>query len=134
MNRDKRYQLGNYAGDWRDILVMVKEISDRGIVGEYEDGVVKEIPWQDVKPLDITVDLLKQIGFGMIKNKEHNFHREVVMATIINGKHYNCKGILYDDHSLWVLAGISVRYFHQVQNIMSILEPTIDLRVHYIPQ
>jgi hypothetical protein len=128
-NKNLGYQIGNYIKDWDQRLAIVKEITQRGICSLYENSEQKEVPWQDVYPVIITVDLLKQVGFSVIKDKTNPYHRDVAMTGVINGKFYNCRGILYEDKSLWSLHNISVRYFHQIQNILYIIEPSIELKI-----
>jgi hypothetical protein len=69
------------------------------------------------------------MGFETIKEKENPYHRDISLVIRVNGKFYNIRGIVYDDKSIWVFQGITILYIHQLQNIIGIIEPTIDLRI-----
>jgi hypothetical protein len=127
---NKRYQIGNYIQDWQKKIAMVKEIDQRGILAQYAEEATYKLEWHDITPLNIKVDLLHEMGFETIKQKENPYHRDLSLATRVNGKFYNIRGIVYDDKAIWVFQGITVLYVHQVQNILSIIEPTIDLDIH----
>ena len=126
---DKRFQVGNYAKDWTEKILRIVEIKEGGVTAQYANEERRDVPWQDIIPLPIREDLLDQIGFKTIKERLNPYHREVTVSSIINGRHYHMMGFLYEDKSLWTFNGMSLRYLHQVQNILYILEPTIDHQV-----
>jgi hypothetical protein len=128
-NNNTRYQIGNYIQDWQKKVAMVKEIDQRGILAQYAEEGTYKLEWHDFTPLDINVPLLHEMGFETIKEKENPYHRDISLVIRVNGKFYNIRGIVYDDKSIWVFQGITILYIHQLQNIIGIIEPTIDLRI-----
>jgi hypothetical protein len=122
--RNKRYQLGNYIQDWRKNVAMVKEIDQKGILASYyDDHISHHLEWHDFSPLEIRVDLLEEMEFVLIKRKQNMYHQDISMAINLNGKFYNARGIIYEDNNIWTFQSITVLYIHQIQNIISIIEP-----------
>ena len=121
--RNKRYQLGNYIQDWRKNVATIKEIDQKGIMALYAEDVSHYLEWHDFSPLEIKVDLLEQMGFAIVKKKQNMYHQDISMAINLNGKFYNTRGIIYEDKNIWTFQGITVLYVHQIQNIISIIEP-----------
>lgn len=124
--REHRYQLGNLIQDWAKRPVVVRGMSEDNITVEDKEKNFQELYWRDVKPLEIKLEFLEQLGFQIIKTKQNYLHQEINGFIIINSKYYNIKGIVYDDKSLWVINTVSVRWIHQLQNLLSIIEPTFN--------
>lgn len=128
---NKRYQLENIVQDWTGEIVVVKEVRQTGLLVKYANDSEVFLEWRDLEPVLIRKNTMIDLGFSVVGEKVNPFHIELSMATMIRGKFYNAKGYLYDDRSLWTFHGVSVLYIHQVQNIMSIIDPTISLGPPY---
>lgn len=125
----KRYQLGNYIQDWQKKIAMVVEINQKGILAEYADSQTYFLEWHDMKPLEITVQLMKEMGFTLAREKDNPYHKEIGMSIILGGKFYNSRGIIYNDRSIWTFNSTTLIYIHQIQNIIYIIDPNINLRI-----
>jgi hypothetical protein len=125
----KAYQLGNYIKDWQKKVAMIIEIDQKGVLAEYLDNKTYKLEWHDFKPIEISVPLMVEIGFSVVKEKDNPYHKDVSMTTVLNGKFYNARGVLYKGNSIWTFNNITVIYLHQVQNIISIIDPTKTLQV-----
>ena len=128
---NKRYQIGNYIQDWQKKIAVVKEVDQKGILAQYAEESTYNLEWHDFTPIDIKADLLQHMGFEIVKQKDNPYHKDISMAITVNRKFYNIRGILYEDKSIWVFQTITVLYIHQIQNILYIIEPTINLQVQY---
>ena len=108
---------------------MVVEINQKGILAEYADSQTYFLEWHDMKPLEITVQLMKEMGFTLAREKDNPYHKEIGMSIILGGKFYNSRGIIYNDRSIWTFNSTTLLYIHQIQNIVSIIDPNINLRI-----
>ena len=122
---DKRYQLGNY--------VAVKGLGMLSIVAMDEERVVMSngegLPWHYVKPIELTEELMYKIGFVLIKKIDNPHHLDVNMSIKINGRFYYSRGIVFDNKSMWSFYGAGIKYLHQLQQIIWIIEPTFDINL-----
>ena len=125
----KTYQLGNYIQDWQKKIAMVVEINQKGILAEYADNQPYFLEWHDMKPLEVTVQLMKEMGFSVAREKDNPYHKEIGMSILLGGKFYNSRGIIYNDRSIWTFNSTTLLYIHQIQNIVSIIDPNINLRI-----
>jgi hypothetical protein len=125
----KRYQLGNYIQDWQKKIAMVVEINQKGILAEYANNQTYFLEWHDMKPLEITVQLMKEMGFTVAREKDNPYHKEIGMSILLGGKFYNSRGIIYSDRSIWTFNSTTLLYVHQVQNIISIIDPNINISI-----
>jgi len=121
----KRYQVGNLVQDWTGEDLIVEEVKRDGLSVRYNNGNVLFLEWHDLSPCPITKNSMMSIGFDVVGERVNTFHTELSMTSLIRGKFYNAKGYLYEDRSLWTFHGVSVLYIHQIQNIMSIIDPEL---------
>lgn len=129
----KAYQLGNYIQDWQKKIAMVVEINQKGVLAEYADNQTYFLEWHDLKPLEIKIPILIEMGFSIAREKDNTYHKEIGMSILLGGKFYNSRGIIYDDRSIWVFNSVTVLYIHQVQNIVSIIYPDKSMQIHRSP-
>lgn len=108
---------------------MVVEINQKGILAEYADNQTYFLEWHDMKPLEITVQLMKEMGFTVAREKDNPYHKEIGMSILLGGKFYNSRGIIYNDRSIWTFNSTTLLYIHQIQNIVSIIDPNTNLRI-----
>ena len=122
---NKRYQLDNYVKDWGHRVVKIVGLDHKKVTVDYGEDNQATLEWHDIFPIPIKVNLLVQMGFSLLEEKRNPYHVKYSMSTIILGRHYNATGIEYDNKSLWNFSNTSVLYIHQLQNIMSIINPAI---------
>lgn len=122
---DKRYQLGSY--------VAVKGLGMRTITGmDLEKVYVSNdegLPWHFVKPVELTEELMYKTGFVLIKKVDNPKHQDVNMSIKINGRYYYSRGIIFDEKSMWGFYGVGIKYLHQLQQIIWIIEPTYEFNL-----
>lgn len=126
----KAYQIGNYIQDWQKKIAMVVEINQKGVLAEYADDQAYFLEWHDVKPLEIKIPIMVEMGFSIAREKDNPYHKEIGMSILLGGKFYNARGIVYENRSIWVFNNVTLLYVHQVQNIISIVDPSKSLQVH----
>jgi hypothetical protein len=125
----KRYLLGSivsvYVKNDAEIIGMT---SDKVEV-KYPDGKTEFVLWYHIRPINLGPDYMRQIGFSLMKKIEHPHHMEYCMDIKINGKFYTARGIVLKDRSIWSFNNVSIRYLHQVQSLVWIIEPnyTFDI-------
>ena len=129
----KAYQLGNYIQDWQKKIAMVVEINQKGVLAEYADTQTYFLEWHDLKPIEIKIPIMIEMGFSIAREKDNPYHKEVGMSILLGGKFYNARGIVYDDKSIWVFNSVTVLYVHQIQNIISIIDPSKSMQIHRSP-
>lgn len=120
----KAYQIGNYIQDWQKKIAMVVEINQKGILAEYADNQTYFLEWHDLKPIEIKIPIMVEMGFSIAREKDNPYHKEIGMSILLGGKFYNARGIVYENKSIWVFNSVSLLYIHQVQNIISIIYPS----------
>ena len=128
--RNTRYQLGNYTlliDTYRTKIVGLSETSVRIEVPKSIEGLNDFVDWDKVRPIELTEDILLSIGFTYVLKREHEFHKMTSYEIRINGKFYYIRGFLVNDEYLWSFLGLTFRYLHQLQNILSIIEPTYNV-------
>jgi hypothetical protein len=122
---DKRYQLGSY--------VTVKGLGMRTITGmDLEKVFVSNdegLPWHFVKPVELTEELMYKIGFVVIKKIDNPHHLDINMSIKINGRYYYSRGIIFDDKSMWSFYGAGIKYLHQLQQLIWIIEPKYEFNL-----
>ena len=122
---DKRYQLGSY--------VAVKGLGMRTITGmDLEKVFVSNdegLPWYFVKPVELTEELMYKIGFVVIKKIDNPHHLDINMSIKINGRYYYSRGIIFDDKSMWSFYGAGIKYLHQLQQLIWIIEPKYEFNL-----
>ena len=122
---DKRYQLGSY--------VAVKGLGMRTITGmDLEKVFVSNdegLPWHFVKPVELTEELMYKIGFVVIKKIDNPHHLDINMSIKINGRYYYSRGIVFDNKSMWSFYGAGIKYLHQLQHLIWIIEPKYEFNL-----
>lgn len=126
----KAYQIGNYIQDWQKKIAMIVEINQKGVLAEYADDQTYFLEWHDMKPIEIKIPILIEMGFAIAKEKDNPYHKEIGMSILLGGKFYTTIGIIYDNKSIWVFNSVTLLYIHQIQNIISIIYPTKSLSIH----
>ena len=130
IDSNKRYGLGHIVG--------VREGQIGEIVGMTEDTVSVRytnqknitVDWNSIYPIPIEVDMVRKIGFSTIKKLELPHHIEYWMDIKINGRFYTLIGIILKDRSLWSFNNTSARYVHQIQSLLWIIEPSLNLNLN----
>ena len=122
---DKRYQLGSY--------VAVKGLGMRTITGMDLEMVFvsndEGLPWHFVKPVELTEELMYKIGFVVIKKIDNPHHLDINMSIKINGRYYYSRGIVFDNKSMWSFYGAGIKYLHQLQQLIWIIEPKYEFNL-----
>ena len=122
---DKRYQVGSY--------VAVKGLGMRTITGmDLEKVFVSNdegLPWHFVKPVELTEELMYKIGFVVIKKIDNPHHLDINMSIKINGRYYYSRGIVFDNKSMWSFYGAGIKYLHQLQQLIWIIEPKYEFNL-----
>jgi hypothetical protein len=126
---NKRYQIGNHVKHWKGEIVSIEEIKKETVTIKFKDGTLQEVVWGDIKPLPITVDLLRQMGFETVNTFKNPYHTKFSLSITIYGKFYNAHGIVYDDKNIWTFSNTTVLYINQIQNILSVIDPAKDYQI-----
>jgi hypothetical protein len=120
---DKRYQLGSFISARGLEIAQVTSLSDSQVGVLFKDGREEVLPWHQIYPVNLDVSFMEALGFKILKKDQFVHHLEYVMDIRVNGRFYSAKGIILADRSIWSFNNTSVRYMHQIQAIMWIIEP-----------
>lgn len=127
IDANKRYGLGHIVGvregDVGEIIGMTLDT----VTVKYKSGETTIVNWNSIYPVAVSVDMMQKIGFSIIKKQDLPHHTEYLLDIKINGKFYSSKGILLKDRSLWNFNNVSARYIHQIQSLIWIIEPKIEI-------
>ena len=119
----KRYLLGSIVSVYVKSDAEIIGMSEDKVDVRYPDGKLDTVLWHHIRPISLGPDYMKQIGFSLIKKIEHPHHTEYTMDLKINSKFYTAKGIVLKDRYIWSFNNVSIRYLHQVQSLVWIIEP-----------
>jgi hypothetical protein len=126
---DTFYQLNNYT------TVMSKETVKLTRIGVYvceaqdRSGINEEYFTDSLQPLPITPELLKQAGCVEIEHKVETLHVKKTFEIKINKRSYYLNGYLYDGKSVWRFRDFTIHHFHQLQQILTMIEPRFQLEL-----
>ena len=87
------------------------------------------LPWHFVKPVELTEELMYKIGFVVIKKIDNPHHLDINMSIKINGRYYYSRGIVFDNKSMWSFYGAGIKYLHQLQQLIWIIEPKYEFNL-----
>lgn len=122
---DKRYQLGDYVAVKGLGMLSIAEMTVDKVFMSNGEG----LPWHYIKPVELTEELMKEIGFQLIKKIDNPHHQDVNMSIKINGRYYHARGILFEDKSMWSFYGVGIKHLHQLQHIIWIIEPSFEFNL-----
>lgn len=130
MNQDnKRYLLGSIVTVNVHKVGQIISMTEEEVGVVYSDKTKELVPWHYIRPINLSPEYMKAIGFNLVKKIDHPHHTEYMMDTRINGKFYTSRGIVLKDRSIWNFNNVSVRYIHQVQSLIWIIEPSYNIDV-----
>jgi hypothetical protein len=128
---NKRYQLGNYIKLLEGTVVKITTISQDNVEVILNDKQIK-LEYGQIYPIIISEEIMQSFGFKRLRKTEYSLHKMISYEKIINGKMYYPKVFIYNDNIIWHMKDISFKYVHQLQNILSIIEPkykiTLDVK------
>jgi hypothetical protein len=125
----RRYLLGSLVSV--DIYRMgeIVAMDEKEVTVLLPEGEKKRMSWDYIGPIHLNSDSMMSMGFTLIKKLNHPHHTEYMMDIKINGKYYTARGIELRDRSIWSFNNVSVRYLHQVQSLIWIIEPTYKFKI-----
>lgn len=128
MRMPQRYQLGNYIvvndlGDAKIINMSYSRLTVLLTTGEEID-----LEYDKIRPIILTEEVLNKEEFSLIRCIEYELHSMVSYEIKINGKMHYLRGFVVNAEYLWSFNTLTFRYLHQLQNIISIIEPGYDLK------
>lgn len=86
------------------------------------NGIQDHCRLVEIKPLEITPEVLHKTGFELIENRQEILHIKMLYAIRINGKNEFLRGVIYKNKSVWVFNGFTVHYFHILQHLLSAMD------------
>lgn len=133
MNLDnRRYLLGSIVSvnviDTAQIISMTPE----GVEVEHPNKKTEKVFWHQIRPIWLSPEYMQKIGFNLVKKINHPHHTEYMMDIKINGRFYTARGIVLKDRSIWSFNSVSIKYIHQVQSLIWIIEPDYDFKIDQI--
>ena len=131
MKRDARkYLLGSVVSLNASVMVTITSMTEEEVGIVHADGSSEKVPWHHIRPISLDPSYIQQIGFNLHKKTEYPHHTEYIMDLYVGGKFVYCKGVVLKDRSLWNIFGVTVRYLHEIQSVIWIINPnyTFDLK------
>ena len=124
---------GKYTGH----IVQIKSILSHDLFCVYPaEGDSMEVYSDEIRFVELTWDILSKLKdpeypgqvATHLKTHEYELHKKVDWVLDLRGKRFYLHGILHGDASIWQFGNlITIHYLHQLQNLVKILNPEIDL-------
>lgn len=125
----KGYQPGNFIFLKNGELIKILEVHADQFKVQDSTGLTFDISSNQVLPIKITEPILKKFNFILRSEKKEMLHVLKIYHILINRTTHYIRGYIYTDKSIWVLNNITILYFHQMQNLFHLLEPSYDFVV-----
>lgn len=124
----RNLQLGNFVEDYEGNIWKVESLNENKIMcigfGPEDYTVASE---DKFIPIKITSGLLRQAGIPELTRRREPLHDTVIFEIKINGTYYNITLIEFQGQSIATFNNYTLLYFHQLQNVLKIYEPTHEL-------
>lgn len=117
------YQLDNfilYSGQYGKIT----ELNHHTVSFTDKDGLLRTEPYSSIKNIPINEALFKSLGLEPSWRETTILHVKMIFTLSLNGRLYYLKGHEFNKGALWTFNNFTIRYFHELQNMMKLLEPT----------
>lgn len=126
----KKYCMGSIVSVNGVQMAEIVSVNEYEVEVIYADSTREKHPWHKIRPVSLDSSFLLKIGFTIHKKMDYPHHNECLMEIHINGKFMYCKGVILKDRSLWNFGGITVRYLHEIQSIIWIINPDHKFKIH----
>lgn len=127
------YQLNNFVKARNKQIVKIRELHRYSLEFVDQEGIEIGMTYNDVEPIEITVDLLKSLigqqGIVRVDTYRRELHIEHICEIRIKGKFYYVRGFEYKDSTVWTIGNFNIRYFHMLQNYLKFIEPDFELSI-----
>ncbi len=127
---NKRYGLGHIVGVREGEIGKIIGMTENTVSVRYSNQTTITVDWNSIYPIPIEAEMMRKIGFSTMKKLDLLHHIEHWMDIKINGKFYTLVGYILKDRSLWSFNNTSARYIHQIQSLLWIIEPVLDLNLN----
>jgi hypothetical protein len=117
----KDYQLENIISLKNGELLKIQEIHKDKLGVTDIKGKTFRISYDAVIPVKITTEILEKFNFVLSSKKEEIIHVLYIYHLVSGSKLHHIRGYVYKNRSVWVYNNISLLYFHQLQNLFTIL-------------
>ncbi len=123
------YQLDNY------VLFKDKEYAkifsiNKDIIGvESKDYILATTAPSNISGIPLREKVLESLDLMPTSRQVNPLSIKLMYNIIVHGKIHRLYGHEFKDGAIWNLSGVSVRYFHEVQNIMTIIEPGYKIKL-----
>mgnify|MGYP003501792183 FL=1 len=94
-----------------------------------EKGYVTDCPIIKLSPLQLSDSLVKMVEFQSVSTIQYPLHVKVIYSMLKDDNDYYLQGHLYGDRSIWTFKDFTIYYFHQLQNLLKIRSPGVDLNL-----
>lgn len=127
---NQHYQLGNYVS-FKDNIVKIDNLDTNADIIRVIDknGEVYETAFSNLSPIKLTEETFAKMGYEPSTKEEKTMHTKLIYNIIINGKMYYIQGHVFKTGSIWNWNTITFHYFHQLQNLLSVIEPRYRLKM-----
>ncbi len=126
---DIRYPVGSYISVNGVTVGKITSVSEYEVTVVYKNGVSEKVFWHMVYPINLSPEIMQDLGFKEDSKKEQELHIEYVYSIQINGRVYKCKGFLVDKKYMWNFQSMTVRYLHHMQMLLWIVDPKKEFRL-----
>ena len=128
---DINYQIGDYTTLKGKQIVKILSLSEYHL-----DVITKEkvpllgVPYSQIIPLDITLNLLEDVGFKLITRKKFMLHDKYFYELKLNNnKIFSINGIVYLKNSIWISRGYTVHKMHNLQSLIKFTDHSMKLNL-----
>lgn len=124
------YQLNNNVLFRYNEIVKIISLDLQLLEIETSHGVKLKTTYHEISPLSITPELMEKSGFTLFEVNKKQLHTEYMFEKYIATKFFYVRGIEYKNKTLWYISNLSIQYYHQLQNYLSLLDDKLELIEH----
>lgn len=115
---------------YRGHTVKIKELHEYELIIQYSDATLLPVLYDNIQPIRTVSNVLISAGLTLQSSSKILNHTKEIYELNVLGKRYLITGMIFEDHNIWRFdMFLSFHYFHQLQNICRLVNPTFDLKL-----
>ena len=114
---------GNYVRYYNSVT-RVAELRSTEVVIFFDDGTLLPVDYGSLEGITLEPNVLLKIGCTRVSKYQYDLHMKEIYKLDVLGKVYYIHIIQFDDQLLLRLENfISLRFLHELQNILTVINP-----------
>lgn len=133
-------EVGNYVainkGKFSGHIVLIKSILSYDLISVYHGEENIQLYSDEIRFIELSSDILLKLKdpeypgqlASRLKVHEYDLHTKEDWILDLRGKKFYLHGFLQEKISIWSFGNIiTIHYLHQLQNLVKLLNPEIDI-------